>query len=160
LQPVLVTIVRTAAQLCDAEFSLIYQLRDCKYHLAATNNTAADFMKHAAEHPISPGRESLVGRVALEQKTVHLPDCLADPEYAMRDFQRVGKYRSCLGVPLRHAGATIGVITLQRKLVKPFTERQIELVTTFADQAVIAIENARLFDEVKARTEDLRESLQ
>src|SRR4051794_6098436 len=80
LQPILDMIVRTASRLCKAEFALIYKLRDGKYHLAA-NNTASAFVKYASEHPLSPGRGSLIGRVALEQKTVHLPDCLADPEY-------------------------------------------------------------------------------
>ena len=160
LQPVLDTIVRTASRLCDAEFSLIYKLQDGKYHLAATNNTATEFIKYASEHPLSPGRGSLVGRTALEQKTIHLPDCLADPEYVALDYQRAGKYRSTLGVPLQLDAAPVGVIALMRAKVKPFTDRQIELVTTFANQAVIAIQNARLFDEVKARTEDLQESLE
>jgi two-component system, NtrC family, sensor kinase len=160
LQPILDTIVRTAARLCDAEFSLIYKMKDGQYHLAATNNTATSFVKYAAAHPLSPGRGSLIGRTALEQKTIHLPDCLADPEYAALEYQRAGKYRSTLGVPLQQGGAPIGVIALMRAVVKPFTEKQIELVTSFANQAVIAIENARLFDELNARTEDLRESLQ
>ncbi|MBR1157308.1 GAF domain-containing protein [Bradyrhizobium sp. JYMT SZCCT0428] len=160
LQPILDTIVRTASRLCDAEFSLIYTLRDGKYHLAASNNAARSFEKYAAAHPLAPGRGSLVGRVALEQKTVHMPDCLADPEYVALDYQRAGKYRTNLGVPLHRGGAPIGVIALMRAVVKPFTDKQIELVTSFANQAVIAIENARLFDEVQARTEDLRESLQ
>ena len=160
LQPILDTIVRTASRLCEAEFALIYKLQDGKYHLAATNNTANEFVEYAAEHPLAPGRGSLVGRTALEQKTVHLPDCLADPEYVALDYQRAGKYRTLLGVPLRRGGAPIGVVALMRAVVKPFTERQIELVTTFANQAMIAIENARLFDEVKARTDDLQEFLQ
>jgi GAF domain-containing protein len=160
LQPILDMIVRTASRMCDAEFALIYKLQDGKYHLAATNNTAADFVRYAAEHPLSPGRGSLTGRTALEQKTVHLPDCLADPEYEALEYQRAGKYRTSLGVPLQQGGAPIGVIALMRTRVMPFTDRQIELVTTFANQAVIAIENARLFGEVKARTDDLDESLQ
>jgi GAF domain-containing protein len=160
LQPILDTIVRTASRLCDAEFALIYKLQDGKYHLAATNNTAAGFVKYASKHPLSPGRGSLIGRVALEQKTVHLPDCLADPEYVALDYQRAGKYRTSLGIPLRQGGVPVGVIALMRAVVKPFTDRQIELVTTFADQAVIAIQNARLFTEAQARTEDLRASLQ
>ena len=156
LQPILDTIVRTASRLCDAEFSLIYKLKDGKYHLAATSNTAASFVKYATTHPLAPGRGSLVGRVALEQRTVHMPDCLADPEYVALEYQRAGKYRTNLGVPLQRGGVPIGVIVLMRAVVRPFTEKQIELVTTFANQAVIAIENARLFDEVKARTEDLQ----
>ena len=108
-QPILATIVRTASRLCDAEFSLIFKLKDGKYHLAATNNTAASFVKYAASHPLIPGRGSLVGRVALEQKTVHMPDCLADPEYVALEYQRVGKYRTNLGVPLHRGGVPIGV---------------------------------------------------
>ena len=160
LQPILDTIVRAASRLCEAEFALIYKLQDGRYHLAATNNTATEFVAYAAEHPLAPGRGSLIGRTALEQKTIHLPDCLADPEYVALDYQRAGKYRTSLGVPLRQGGAPIGVIALMRAVVKPFTDRQIELVTTFANQAMIAIENARLFDEVNRRTDDLQESLQ
>ncbi|MGE9010617.1 GAF domain-containing protein [Leptospira interrogans] len=159
LQPILNTIVRTAAHLCDAEFSLIYKLRAGEYHLAATNNATTRFVKYATTHPIAAGRGTLVGRTALEKKTVHLPDCLVDPEYVAFQYQRAGQYRSMLGVPLQQGGAPIGVIALMRAVVKPFNDRQIELVTTFANQAVIAIENARLFDEVKARTDDLAESL-
>jgi two-component system NtrC family sensor kinase len=152
--------VRTASRLCDAEFALIYKLKDGEYHPAAANNATTTFIKYAAEHPLAPGRDTLIGRTALEQKTVHLPDCLADPEYKAFDYQRAGKYRSMLGVPLQQGGAPIGVIALMRAVVKPFTDKQIELVTTFANQAVIAIENARLFDEVNARTRDLAESLE
>ena len=160
LQPILDTIVRTASRLCEAEFSLIYKLQNGRYHLAAANNAATTFVKYATEHPLAPGRGTLIGRTALEQKTVHLPDCLADPEYKAFDYQRAGKYRTMLGVPLQQGGAPVGVIALFRAAVKPFTEKQIELVTTFASQAVIAIENARLFEEVKARTRDLAESLE
>jgi two-component system NtrC family sensor kinase len=160
LQPILDTIVRTASRLCEAEFALIYKLHDGKYHLAATNNTATAFVKYASKHPLSPGRGSLIGRVALEQKTVHLPDCLADPEYAALEYQRAGKYRTSLGIPLQQDGAPVGVFTLTRLDVRPFTDKQIELVTTFADQAVIAIENVRLFDEVQARTRELTQSLE
>ena len=160
LQPVLDTIVQTASRLCDAEFADIFKLRDGKYHLAAANNASAIFVKHAAENPIVPGRGSLIGRTALEQKTVHLPDCLADAEYNYFEYQSSGQYRTMLGVPLLREGAPIGVIGLMRSVVKPFTEKQIELVTTFADQAVIAIENVRLFDDVQKRTQELTESLQ
>src|SRR5712671_1631420 len=160
LEPILDTIVKTASRLCEAEFANIFKLQGGKYHLAATNSTATAFVKYASKHPLSPGRGSVVGRVALEQKTVHLPDCLSDPEYAVLEYQRAGKYRTTLGVPLQQDGAAVGVIALFRSVVKPFTDKQIELVTTFANQAVIAIQNARLFEEINTRTRDLAESLE
>ena len=161
LQPVLDTIVQTASRLCDAEYAFIYKLQDDgKYHMAANHGAGHLFLKYAVEHPLTPGRGSLVGRTALERKTVHMPDCLADPEYVALEYQSVGHYRSNLGVPLLREGVPIGVIILMRAVVMPFTERQIELVTTFADQAVIAIGNVRLFEEVQARTRDLTEALE
>ncbi|HEX2727851.1 MAG TPA: GAF domain-containing protein [Beijerinckiaceae bacterium] len=160
LQPVVDAIVETAARLCDAEYTLVYRLQDGHYHVAAANNVEAEFVKYAVEHPLPAGRGSLTGRTALENRTIHLPDCLADPEYEVLERQRIGKYRTALGVPLLRDGVTIGVIALMRSVVKPFTDKQIELVTTFADQAVIAIENTRLFEEVRARTEELSETLQ
>jgi GAF domain-containing protein len=160
LQPVLDTIVQTAARLCNAEYSLVYRLRDGSYELASANNAEDAFVQYAAKNPLQPGRGSLVGRTALSGKSVHIPDCLDDPEYKFREYQRVGKYRTMLGVPLLRDGVTIGVIAMMRAKVSPFSDREIELVSTFADQAVIAIENTRLFSEVQARTEDLVESLQ
>ena len=161
LQPVFDTIVQTASRLCDAEYAIIYKLKDDdKYHVAANNAADPVFLKYAIEHPLAPERGSIVGRTALERKTVHMPDCLADPEYVALEYQSLGRYRSMLGVPLLREGVPIGVIVLMRTVVLPFTDKQIELVTTFADQAVIAIENTRLFDEVQAKTRDLEESLQ
>ncbi|HWX31186.1 MAG TPA: GAF domain-containing protein, partial [Steroidobacteraceae bacterium] len=115
--------------------------------------------RYASNHPIRPGRGTLIGRTALE-KTVHLPDCLADPEYAAIEYQSKGKYRTTLGVPLQREGMPVGVIALMRSVVRPFTETQIELVTTFAEQAVIAIEKVRLLNEVQTRTEHLAEALE
>ncbi|QDW38772.1 GAF domain-containing protein [Bradyrhizobium sp. KBS0727] len=160
LQPVLDSIVQTASRLCDAEYALIYKRDGDEYHVAATTNTAPDFVNYASSHPIRPGRGTLIGRTALEQTTIHIPDCLTDPEYSAIEYQSKGKYRTMLGIPLQRESVPIGVIALMRSVVKPFTGEQIELVSTFAAQAVIAIENVRLFDEVQARTEDLRESLQ
>ena len=159
LQPVLNTIVETAARLCNAEFAVIFRLQDGQYHSAASNNAEDTFLRHAAQHPIPAGRGSLIGRAALERKTIHLPDCLADPEYTYLEYQSIGKYRSMLGVPLMREDVPIGVIGLMRNAVMPFTDKQIELVTTFADQAVIAIENVRLFDEIQERTRQLTQSV-
>ena len=159
LQAVLDTIAETAGRLCEAEFAVIWKLQDGKYVFAAANNAADAFVKYAAEHPIVPVSGTIIGRVARHGKTVHMPDCLADPDYAALDLQTVGKHRTMLGVPLLRDGRMTGVIVLNRMVVKPFTEAQIELVTTFTDQAVIAIENTRLFDEVQARTDELSESL-
>jgi GAF domain-containing protein len=160
LQPVIDAILQTGARLCEAEYALFWRLQDGAYHLAGASNADAAFVKHCAEHPIRPGRGSVAGRTALEQKTVHLPDCLADPEYTLLDFQEVGGHRSMLGVPLLRDGVTIAVIVLLRNAVRPFTDKQIDLVTTFANQALIAIENVRLFEDVQARTRELSESLQ
>src|SRR6185437_4213172 len=148
LSSVLDTITKTASRLCEAEFALVFTRRDDLYHLAAANNASAAFVQHAAENPIPPGRGSLIGRTALERKTVHLPDCLADPEYTYLAYQESGDYRSMLGVPLLRDNVPVGVIGMMRAAVKPFTEKQIQLVTTFAEQAVIAIENARLLSEL------------
>src|SRR6516165_2099149 len=158
LQPVLTAIVGTAARLCNAEFAVIFRLQDGKYHSAASNNAKDAFLRHAAPHPIPAGRGSLIGRTALEKKTIHLPDCLADPEYTYLEYQSVGKYRSMLGVPLMRENVPIGVIGLMRTAVMPFTEKQIDLVSTFADQAVIAIENVRLFDEIQDKSRQLAEA--
>jgi signal transduction histidine kinase len=161
LQPVLDAIVATAGRLCQAEYGVMFRLEDDgKYHVAAANKAEAAFVKYAAENPVATSRGSVVGRTALEKRTVHLHDCLADPEFTYFDYQSIGKYRSMLGVPLMREETAIGVIVLHRTTVEPFTDKQIGLVETFADQALIAIENTRLFEEVQERTQELTESLQ
>ena len=160
IQPVLDAILETAGRLCESEYALFFRLHDGKYHLAGSNNAKADYIKYLSEHPISVDRGTVIGRTAVERHVVHIPDCLADPEYTAHEYARTGKHRSMLGVPLLRDGEPIGVIGLLRTSVRPYTDKQIELVTTFADQAVIAIENVRLFDEVQTRTRDLSESLQ
>jgi class 3 adenylate cyclase len=159
LQPVFDAIVQTASRLCNAETAVMFMFRDGKLHPVATSNASSAFVQHALEHPLPPGRGSVTGRTFLEGNTVHLPDCLADPEYKLFDFQSIGSHRTMLGVPLLREGAPIGVTTLWRTVVLPFTDVEIDLVKTFANQAVIAIENGRLFDEVQARTRELTESL-
>jgi two-component system, NtrC family, sensor kinase len=160
LRAVLDTLVQSAARLSEANYSFIFRREDDKYRLAASHGFSPEYREWMASHLIELGRHTLVGRTALEGHTVHIPDVLADPEYAWGESIRRGGFRTMLGIPLMREGAPIGVIAACRSTVEPFTTKQIELVTTFADQAVIAIENVRLFDEVKARTEDLRESLQ
>ena len=160
LQPVFDTIIQTARRLCDAEWAALHTLREGKYSLAAADNATEAMIKHASEHPIPPGRGSLIGRTAIRGDTVHIPDCLTDPEYTRLDYQTVGRYRSMLGVPLLHQCVVIGVIALVRNAIVPFTDRQIDLAKTFADQAVIAIENVRLFEAEQGRTRELTESLQ
>ena len=116
--------------------------------------------EYMEQHPIELHRGTVIGRAVLEGKPSHIPDVLADPEYTRLESQRIGGFRTILGVPLLREGVPIGVIVLTRSTVRPFTDKQIELVTTFADQAVIAIENVRLFDEVQARTRELARSVE
>jgi GAF domain-containing protein len=160
LQTVLDTLVESAAVLCEADMAGILRPKDAAYNWVATYGFSDEFKKFVIDIPLMPGRDSVVGRVLLEGHSVQIDDVLADPEYRQPEPQKRGGYRTALGVPLLRAGNPIGVIFLSRQTVRPFTDKQIELVTTFADQAVIAIENVRLFDEVQARTEDLQESLQ
>jgi len=160
LQAVLDTLVQSAARLCAAECAFIFRLEQGAYHLAANHGFSDEYREYIKRNPIPPGRHTLVGRTALTAHTVHLPDCLADPEYRWFESQKIGGFRTMLGVPLLREGSPIGVLALTRSQVQPFTDKEIELVTTFADQAVIAIENARLFDEVQARTRELSESLE
>jgi GAF domain-containing protein len=159
LRAVLNTLTESATLLCAADKGAI-QMRDGDvFRMDAIYGYSPEAKKHALEHPLRPGRGSATGRVALESRAIHIPDVLADPEYAATDYQKAFGYRTILGVPLLRDGTTIGVFTLTRDEVKPFTDKQIELVTTFADQAVIAIENVRLFDEVQARTHELSRSV-
>jgi GAF domain-containing protein/CheY-like chemotaxis protein len=159
LQPVLDTLVQSAARLCEAEQNVIFLRDGSVYRIAARHGMPLELAEYAKRHPISPGRGTLTGRVALESRVVHIPDVLADPEYTY-GAQPLGGYRAMLGVPLLREGSCIGVMTITRTKPQPFTTKQIELVTTFADQAVIAIENVRLFDEVQARTRELTEALE
>jgi GAF domain-containing protein len=160
LQAVLNTLVQSAARLCAAECAFILRLEQGAYHLAASHGFSDDYRAYIKRNPIRPGRNTLVGRTALTAHTVHLPDCLADPEYKWFESQKIGGFRTMLGVPLLREGSPIGVLALTRSQVEPFSDREIELVTTFADQAVIAIENVRLFDQVQARTRELSEALE
>ena len=120
---------------------------------------AREFQEYVKDTPIEVERGSAFGRALLEGRAVHIPDVLADPEYTYREGQRLGAYRTVLAVPMLRESVPIGVLSLTRSEVRPFTDKQIDLATTFADQAAIAIENVRLFAEVQARTAELQESL-
>ena len=161
LGTVLETLVTTAARLCDAKYGIIFRRQGDVYRYAASHmDIDPAYDEHERKAEIMPGRGTLVGRVALENRAVEIADAWNDPEYAEKDEARIGNVRAMLGVPLMRNGEPIGAFALGRAAPVPFSKRQIELVTTFADQAVIAIENVRLFEEVQARTRDLSEALQ
>jgi GAF domain-containing protein len=160
LQKILDTLTESAARRCEADMAGITRPTGVTYNWVTRWGFSGEFRDYVIKIPLSPGRGSVVGRALLEKRAVQITDVLADSEYAQGGAQERSGYRSVLGVPLLREGNPIGVIFLARKTVRPFTEKQIKLVTTFADQAVIAIENARLFEEVQKRTEELTESLQ
>jgi GAF domain-containing protein len=160
LQTVFDTLVESAARLCNAETAQIFRRNETVYELAACQGFSREYDEYMRSRRVGPGRDSALGRVALEGRVVHIPDVLADPEYHAPQSQMLGRWRTILGVPLLREGTTIGAVILTRSEMRPFSEKEIELVTTFADQAVIAIENVRLFDEVQARTRELTEALE
>src|SRR5499433_246231 len=160
LKSVLNTLVESAARLCEADTVAIGRPKGETYYFEASYGLSREYAAFVASHSAGIDRGTVAGRVLLERKIVHVPDVLVDPEYTYGAGQKVGGFRTLLGIPLLRERSPIGVIALGRNSVRPFTDRQIELVTTFADQAVIAIENVRLFNEVRARTRDLSESLQ
>jgi class 3 adenylate cyclase len=155
LQTVLDTLVASAASLCVADKSAIWRRDGECLRLWATNEVMPEAVRYGTEHPLKIARNSGAGRAALEGEAVHIPDVLADAEYRATSLREVVGYRTVLGVPLLRSGAVIGVFALTRQQVSPFSEKQIELVTTFADQAVIAIENARLLSELRQRGEEV-----
>jgi signal transduction histidine kinase len=149
LQPVLETLIENATKLCGADKGYIHRLEGSVYTIAVSYGATAEFKEFMQRHPIrASNRETLVGRVVAECRPVHISDVLADPEYKWSEAQKAGGYRTLLGVPMLREGVPIGVIVIWRERVEPFTRKQIDLVTTFADQAVIATENVRLFQEI------------
>ena len=160
LQTVLDTLVESATRLCVADKGAISMRQGDAYRVDAKYGFSREAEQYAAAHPLWPDRGSVTGRAALEGRTIHIPDVLADHEYRATGYQKAVGIRTGLGVPLQREGTTIGVFALTRERVNPFTDKQIELVTTFADQAVIAIENARLLSELRQRTADLTKSLE
>jgi GAF domain-containing protein len=160
LQTVLQTLVESAARLCDAERTLITRQRNGVFYRAEAFGFSREFLDYVRDIPIEPERGSAFGRALLERRAVHIPDVKADPEYTLVEGQKLGDYRTVLAVPMLREGVPTGVLSLTRSEVRPFTEKQIELASTFADQAAIAIENVRLFESVEARTRELAQSLE
>ena len=160
LQVVLDTLVQSVVRLCEADTTAIARQRDANYHVVSSHGFPPGFSQYMATVPMEAGRASLGGRVLLDSKPVQIPDVLSDPDYALTEAQKRGGYRTGLGVPLLREGSPIGILFLFRATVRPFTEKQIELATTFADQAVIAIENVRLFDEIQDKSRQLAEASQ
>ena len=159
LQPVLDTLIENAARLCNARRGVIVRRDGDVYRGVAFYNASPDLVEFVKRHPVTPGRQTITARVALERRTIHVADLQADAEYryALRDVDPI---RTELGVPMLRGDDILGVIILYKLEVQPFTDRQIELVETFADQAVIAIENVRLFKELQSRNRDLTEALE
>jgi GAF domain-containing protein len=158
LQTVLDTLVESAARLCEADTVVIGRPKGETYYFEASYGFSREFAEFVASHPAGIDTGTVSGRVLLERKIVHVPDVLADPQYTYGAGQKISGYRTMLGLPLLREGTPIGVIALGRKSVRLFTDRQIELATTFADQAVIAIENVRLFDEIQDKNRQLAEA--
>jgi GAF domain-containing protein/anti-sigma regulatory factor (Ser/Thr protein kinase) len=158
LKSVLNTLVESAARLCEADIAAIARQKGEHYHVVASYGFPPGLQDYFEAAPMERGRGSMFGRVLLERKPVQVVDVLADPEYAMRELQKRAGYRTVLVVPLLREGVPIGLLSVNRTSVRPFTDKQIELVTAFADQAVIAIENVRLFDEIQDKSRQLEEA--
>ena len=158
LKAVFEAVAESSVKLCEADKAFIFRFDGELLRMVAAYNSPPEFTAWVAQNPIRPGRHSGSARAALERRTIHIPDVQADPEYSY-GAKNVEAIRTILGVPILKADELLGVIMIYRLEVRPFTEKQIDLVETFADQAVIAIENMRLFEEVQARTRELTQSV-
>jgi len=160
LQAVLDTLAKSATKLCQGDNAYFFLREGDAYRLGSNYGFNQEYVDFLKQHTISPGRDTLVARVALDRSIVHIPDVLADPDYEWHEAQKRGGFRAMLGVPLLREGTPIGVMSVTRAAPRPFTQQQIDLVTTFAAQAVIAIENVRLFEAEQQRTHELSEALE
>jgi signal transduction histidine kinase len=158
LRSVLQTLVESAARLCEADKATITRQKGEAFFPAEAHGFSPEFLEYVRTIPMVPERGTIMGRALLEGRIVHVPDVTADPEYTWAEAQKLGGFRTVLGVPMLRDGVAIGVLALARSEVRPFTDKQIELVTTFADQAAIAIENVRLFDEIQEKNRQLAEA--
>ena len=160
LQVVLNTLVESAARLCEADIATGLRIVGSVAEVAASYGLTPELHEQSKMFKFQPGRDSVAARVLLEGSIVHVHDVRSEPEYRMRPVVEMMDARTVLSVPLLREGTPIGIFSVMRRTVRPFTERQIELISTFADQAVIAIENARLFEAEQQRTRELTESLE
>jgi GAF domain-containing protein len=157
LQTVLQTLVESAAQLCDADKTIITREKNGILYRAEAYGFPREFMDQVRDTPIKAERGSGVGRALLEGRVIHIPDVKADPEYTFIEHQKLGAFRTLLAVPMLRDGVPSGVVTLTRTEIRPFSDKQIELATTFADQAAIAIENVRLLDNLNKLNQQLEQ---
>ena len=156
LEAVLETLVQTVARLCRADQAYMFRRRDELHHLVASHGASDETREYMLANPFTPDRGNTSGRVVLERRTIHIPDVLADAEYTYREGQTIAGFRTMLGIPLMREETIIGVFVASRTHVDPFSDKEIALATGFADQAMIAIENARLFEELRDRQAELR----
>jgi len=160
LATVLDTLLRTAVRLCDSDHGTITKREGELFYRSVTIGFAPEFSDYVKHRPVELGPHTGSGRALSEGKAIHIPDVQVDPEYSWDEAQKLGKFRTLLAVPMLREGTPVGVLTLTRSEVRPFTDKRIELVSTFADQAAIAIENVRLFDEIQDKSRQLAEASQ
>jgi signal transduction histidine kinase/HAMP domain-containing protein len=160
LRTVLQALLESAARFCDADKASVIREKDGAFYAAEAYGYSRDFLEYMKNIPIKAERGSASGRALVEGRVVHIIDVAADAEYTLVEAARLGDFRTILCVPMLREGVPIGLLLLTRSEVQAFTDKQIELVTTFADQAAIAIENVRLFESAEARTRELARSLE
>jgi GAF domain-containing protein len=160
LRIVLDTLLQSAVRLCEADQGTVAQRKGDTYYRSVSYGFSPVYLNYVKDIPVKPGRDTGTGRALLEGKVIHIPDVLADPDFTWKEGQRLGGFRTVLGVPMLREGVAVGVLALTRSAVRPFSDEQIALVENFAAQAVIAIENARLLNELRERTDDLSEALE